>query len=577
MAIFFCILAMGSVFDFRESKLLISNFPNPLFFGVFELRWRLSIQGIFSNDFLFMRYVFVLIILTWNTANSQFRFPDLDKAIEQSSRFDQLKENKILGLKHLLPGAKGTLLFAAYDNLYQEYKVFNYDSAYMYAQKQLELAKELNNQQLVNCSRVKIGFILLSAGLFKEAFDTLQIISSSQLSQDCKKDYFTLFARCYYDLADYTMDQYHSPFYNGEGNRFLDSALRYQTSEFDIAYYKGLQNIREGKIEEAKSYFSKLIKEKKLSLHEQALATSTMSDIYIQKGHIDTAIQLLVKAAIADIQSSTKETAAIFNLSNLLFKQGDLKNASAYIEKAVKDAVSYGARQRKVQMSAILPLIEGEKIARVENEKRTLATYSVVVTLLFLLLIFLTFVIAKQIQKLKKAQKAILLANQEQQELNDRLVEANKIKEEYIGFLFSANTSFFDKMDKFKRKAEQKISDRKLDEILFLLKNLDIKQEREEVLKSFDRIFLKIFPHFTEAYNSLFEPEDRPHLKENEVLNSDLRIFALIRLGIRDNDKIASILGYSVNTINTYKTRIKNKSIVSNEQFEDKILEIKSV
>jgi hypothetical protein len=524
-----------------------------------------------------MRYVFVLIILTWNTAHSQFRFPDLDKAIEQSSRFDQLKESKILSLKHRLDSATGTSLLAAYDNLYQEYKVFNYDSAYIYAQKQLELAKVLNNPQLVNCSRVKIGFILLSAGLFKEAFDTLQMIPSLQLPQDCKKDYFTLFARCYYDLADYSMDQYHSPFYNTEGNRFLDSALRYQTSEFDIAYYKGLQNIREGKIDEAKSYFSKLIKEKNLSLHEQALATSTMSDIYIQKGHIDTAIQLLVRAAIADIQSSTKETSAIFNLSNLLFKQGDLKNASAYIEKAVKDAVSYGARQRKVQMSAILPLIEGEKIARVENEKRTLATYSVVITMLFLLLIFLTYVIAKQIKKLKKAQKAILLANQEQQELNERLVEANKIKEKYIVFLFNANTNFFDKMEKFKKKAEQKLTDRRLDEILFLLKNLDIKQEREEVLKNFDRIFLKIFPHFTEAYNSLFEAEDRPHLKENEGLNSDLRIFALIRLGIRDNDKIASILGYSVNTINTYKTKIKNKSIVSNEQFEEKILEIKSV
>ena len=254
-----------------------------------------------------------------------------------------------------------------------------------------------------------------------------------------------------------------------------------------------------------------------------------------------------------------------------------MKNASAYIEKAVKDAVSYGARQRKVQMSAILPLIEGEKISRVEHEKRTLVAYAVVVTLLLLLLIFLTVVIAKQIKKLKKAQEVILRAHREQQELNARLVEANKIKEEYIGFLFSANTSFFDKMDRFKRKTEQKIADRKLDEILFLVNNLDIKQEREAVLKNFDRIFLKIFPHFIETYQSLFAPDDRPHLKENEGLNTELRIFALIRLGIRDNDKIAAILGYSVNTINTYKTKIKNKSLVSNEQFEDRVLEIKSV
>ncbi|HWJ89537.1 MAG TPA: DUF6377 domain-containing protein [Flavisolibacter sp.] len=480
-------------------------------------------------------------------------------------------------MKKSVEGASGNALFAAYENLYQEYKVFNYDSAYNYAQKQLTLAMQLNDQDRINCSRLKFGFILLSAGLFKEAFDTLKVIPAPQLKEDCKRDYFTLLARCYYDLADYTMDRNYSPFYNVEGNRFLDSALRYQTSDFDLSYYKGLRNIRAGKIEEARTYFRGLIDARRLTLHQQALATSTMSDIYIQKGQIDSAIQLLVKAAIADIQSSTKETSAIFNLSNLLFKQGDLKNASAYIEKAVKDAVSYGARQRKVQMSAILPLIEGEKISRVEHEKRTLVAYAVVVTLLLLLLIFLTVVIAKQIKKLKKAQEVILRAHREQQELNARLVEANKIKEEYIGFLFSANTSFFDKMDRFKRKTEQKIADRKLDEILFLVNNLDIKQEREAVLKNFDRIFLKIFPHFIETYQSLFAPDDRPHLKENEGLNTELRIFALIRLGIRDNDKIAAILGYSVNTINTYKTKIKNKSLVSNEQFEDRVLEIKSV
>lgn len=523
-----------------------------------------------------MRYFLAFLTFVSVTANGQFLFPALDQAIEQSAQFDKLKEKKIAEIKNSLRGS-GAALFTVYEKLYQEYKVFNYDSAYTYAQKLRSLAAQVNDPQLVNSSRLKLGFILLSAGMFKEAFDTLQSIPASILEQECKRDYFTLFARCYYDLADYTMDRYHSPSYNAEGNRFLDSALRYQTSAFDLSYYKGLRNIRAGKIEEAGTYFNRLLDAPGLSLHQQALATSTMSDIYIQKGNVDSAIQLLVRAAIADIQSSTKETSAIFNLSNLLFRQGDLKNASAYIEKAVKDAVSYGARQRKVQMSAILPLIEGEKIARVEHEKRTLTAYAVVVTLLLLLLIFLTIVIAKQMQKLKAAQRVILRAHQEQQELNARLVEANKIKEEYIGFLFSANTAFYDKMEKFQKKTEQKIADRKLDEILFLVKNLAIKQEREEVLKNFDRIFLKIFPHFIETYQSLFDWDNCPQVKETEVLNTDLRIFALIRLGIRDNDKIAAILGYSVNTINTYKTRIKNKSRVSNEQFEERILAIKSI
>jgi tetratricopeptide (TPR) repeat protein len=361
------------------------------------------------------------------------------------------------------------------------------------------------------------------------------------------------------------------------GNRYLDSALAYQTSPFDISYYNGLKYIRAGKIDEAKRYLDQLISDPHLTLHQEALATSTLSDIYIQKGQIDYAIKLLVRAAIADIKSSTKETSAIFHLSNILFQQGDLKNASNYIEKAVKDAVSYGARQRKMQMSAILPLIEGEKVARVEHEKRTLTNYAVVVTLLLILSGYLTYQVYRQIRKLKLAQKALTRAHAEQQEMNRKLEEANKIKEEYIGFFFNAHTAFYEKMEWFVRKAEQKITSKKPDELSFLLKNLDIKQERVELLKNFDAIFLKIFPHFIEEYNQLFNPEDRVQLKESGVLNTDQRIFALYRLGIHDNDKIASILGYSVNTINTYKTRIKNKSLVPNELFEDKIMSIKSL
>ena len=91
------------------------------------------------------------------------------------------------------------------------------------------------------------------------------------------------------------------------------------------------------------------------------------------------------------------------------------------------------------------------------------------------------------------------------------------------------------------------------------------------------QFFLKLFPDFIERFNDLFAPEDKIQLKDQEFLNTDLRIFALIRMGIHENEKIARILEYSVNTINTYKTRIKNKSLVPNEVFEQRIMEINTV
>ncbi|HEV7621257.1 MAG TPA: DUF6377 domain-containing protein, partial [Flavisolibacter sp.] len=390
-----------------------------------------------------MKYIllFFLLVVIKNAFGQAYNaiLKDLDRSIAQAPGYDKLKETEIETIKRSISRNRPQMLFSGYAKLYEEYKVFNYDSAYSYAQKQLNIATQLNSDSLINCARIKLSFILISSGMFKEAFDSLRVIQLDKIKGDCKTDYYSLMARCYYDLADYTNDTYHTPQYNNLGNQFLDSALLILSpASFEYLYYNGLRNIRSGKIEKALVYFKTLINDPHLTLHQVALTTSTMSDIYIQKGQIDSALYLLVKAVKADIQSSTKETSALFNLSSILFKQGDLKNASAYIEKAVKDAVFYGARQRKVQMSTILPLIEGEKIARMENERKTLFTYAAIVTFLFLLLIYLTVVIARQITKLKKAQQIITEAHLKQQEINTRLMEANKIKEEYIGFFFNA-------------------------------------------------------------------------------------------------------------------------------------------
>ena len=314
-----------------------------------------------------------------------------------------------------------------------------------------------------------------------------------------------------------------------------------------------------------------------LSPHELALTASTLSDVYIQNGQGNKAIGLLVTAAISDIQSSTKETSATLNLSTLLFRQGDFRNASTYVEKAMDDAMFYGSRQRKVQLSSILPLIEAEKVNSVEREKRTLISYAVIVTLLLILLAILTVIIFRQVKKLKIAKQLITDAHQQQRVINSKLMEANKIKEEYIGYFFSDNSEFHARIEKFKNNVERKIADRKLDEIKFLVSNLNLKRERDELLTDFDKIFLKLFPNFIVEFNALFKEEDKIVLKDGELLNTDLRIFALIRMGIYETDKIARILEYSVNTINTYKTKIKNKSTVANEEFEHRIMEIRSV
>jgi hypothetical protein len=513
---------------------------------------------------------------------------ELSTAIQQADQYDARRQGRIDSIKRLLTNARPDDLsgqFALYKSLYEEYRLFQFDSSYHYARKLREAALQMNDPARLAYARIKLGFSLLSSGMYKETLDSLSAVNVQQLPDSGKAEYYALLGRYYYDLGDFDNDKYHTPVYNIQGGRYIDSALALlPASTYEAAYYRGLKELKANNKAGALRILTGILQRAALTPHQVAVTTSTLSDLYIRNGQTDSAIQLLTTAAIADIQASTKETSAAFNLASLLYKEGDVKYASLCINRAIADASFYGARQRKVQVSAILPLIEAQKLSMVETEKRKLLFYATTVTLLLLLIIGLGLIILRQVKKLQIAQKTITQAhvkeleiNRQLAETNARLEDANKIKEKYIGYFFNFNAAFYDKMEKFKKSLEQKLADRKLDEIKSLITKINLRKEKEELVQHFDHAFLKLFPNFVTVFNSMFREEDQQVLEENELLNTDLRIFALIRMGIHDNEKIAHILQYSVNTITTYKTKIKNRSIVPNEEFEKHVMEIKAV
>jgi len=377
--------------------------------------------------------IIIIVLLLSPHARSQSGRPpslnDLNQAIEASHKYDEEKLRDIAHQKTAFLQTNNKdlpLLFNRALTLYEEYKVFNYDSAFHYARKLQETAIHLGDSSRIVYARLKLGFCLLSSGLFKETLDSLNKINIAGTPDSLKAEYYALMGRYYYDLGDFDNDTYNTPAYSAKGNQYMDSALRlYPPNTFQYPYYKALKEIKSDDRAAALEGFRLLILHPDLSFHELALTASTLSDIYIYNGQTDTAISLLIRAAIADIKSSTKETAAIFNLAQLLYKKGDVKNASSYIEAAIRDATFYGARQRKVQVSAILPLIEGEKISRVEGQKTILITYSVISTVLLLVVIILAITVFRQVKKLTGAQRTITQAHIKEQAINQRLVETN--------------------------------------------------------------------------------------------------------------------------------------------------------
>ena len=520
---------------------------------------------------------------------------ELTATIHRTAEYDKQKVESILRLQHQLSGTDQNNIVKRFDiteKIYEQYKIFNYDSAYSYSQKLMHLSHQMDDPQHIASARMKTTFILLSAGFFKETYDSLRITTVATAVDSLKAEYYTLWARYFYDIAAYENDNFHSVDYDIKGSAYLDSALMfYPEGSFEKIYYTGLRFFKQGKTDTAGVYFKSLLDKADLSSHEYALTASTLSGIYQQKGDRPKAIELLARATEADIKSSTKETFAIFRLAELLFKDNNLKGASTCIESAIANAEFYGARQRKVQVSTILPLIEGQRISGIEAQKHILVQYSVIVTILVLFLLLLAYIILRQVKKLKKAQQLITQAHAQQQivnkqleetnkrleDANEKLEEANKIKEEYIAYFFNTDSQLYARLESIKNTLLQKISERKYDEARFFVDKIDPKREKEELLQNFDKLFLKLFPHFIDELNLLLHPSEKIVLKENELLNTDLRIFALIRMGISDTEKIAQILNYSVKTIYAYKTKMKNKSFIPNEDFEKSIMTIKTL
>lgn len=505
----------------------------------------------------------------------------LNDVLDKKETYDQQKLQRIEGLKkHLADAGTSSLSskYAIYLSLYNEYKAFNYDQAFDYAQKLQLTGRLLKDPAKIAYSKVKLGFILLSSGMFKETFDSLKTVDVSVLDNEAKKEYYFLTARTYYDLADFDKDNYYTDIYDRSAGKYIDSASRLcSPTSYEYIYYNGLKYLKTGNVDQAVTELKLLVAHYKLTDHEFAVTASTLSDIYIRKSEPDSAIALLMKAAMADARSSTKEAAALTTLAQLLYKSGDVKNAYIYIKKAMDDAIYYGARQRKLQVSAILPVIASDRINYEEEQKRALFFYASLLTILVCMVIVFAVIIYKQLQKLKIADKVILETNRTLEKSNIELNEANTIKEEYIGYYFNLISEYINKLDKFKRSVDNKLTTKRFDDIRILVNNINLTKEREELFINFDKAFLKIFPNFVAGYNELFTEENRVKLLPNQLLNTDLRIFALVRLGIHDTEKIAHILEYSVNTIYNYKARIKSKSIIHNDEFEHAIMAIKAV
>ena len=517
----------------------------------------------------------------------------LDRTLDQQAHYDELRLARLAALQTALhtSHAPGPARFDVLLRICNEYQFFKYDSSFAYSVRLGRLARQLHDPARLQTARTKLAYTLRSAGMFKDAFDTLRTISVRQLPPRYQQEFYEIFSVVNIELAEYDRDGYYQPFYTARANAYADTAARYGApNSYSVLAQRMFRVKQQNSLAAGLAVYQQLLK-LPLTTHQLAINSSGLAKLYEAVGQREPALYYMTLAAINDIRSSTKEGIALFNVSAYCYQHGDLARAYRYINEAKKTAAFYKARQRMVQISPIASLIDGQKITVIEIQRRQARQSAIAIGVLAALLLVGAFVIFAQLRRLQRTGRQLAATNHElqanntrQQQLNGQLQalnlglnEANRIKEEYIGYYFSSASRYIDKLESLQKKLGTQLATKHLAAAQQLISDINIKAERTDLFTGFDTVFVQLFPTFVAEFNALFPEPELVYPPEGQLLTTEQRIFALIRLGITDSEQISRILGYSIHTVYAYKTRVKNRSFLPNEEFEGHVLAIGAV
>lgn len=448
-----------------------------------------------------------------------------------------------------------------------------FDSAHVYTKRLIKIANHLQHLPRIYESQIKLGFIQVSCGMFKEAFDGIDQMHVKLMPNDVKFRYYQLKTQAFTRLSMYNTNKFYSPVHQSESMIALISAIQLAPPKsFERLSLTAFLYHNMNKDNEAEACYRRLLKSGSLTDHQKAIAAHNLSNL---TDETEKRI-LITRAAIYDVRTSTKETLAIFKLAELLFKEGNIEDTEFLLKEASEQALFYGNKLHHDEIITVMRALEAEKLIRLESKKNH--TLTALIGILISVIIptsILSLTVYRKLQGLKRREAFANEQNRQLDHLNKKLSEDANIKEEYIGYFFKVVSEYIQKLEKIKRSSEKMIRHESYKELSEIAKGIDIKKERMLLFHTFDKIFLKLFPNFISSFNALLKEEDQIIPKKTEVLNTSLRIFALVRLGIKDSQTIANILENTISTIYTYKFRIKSKAIVQGEEFDKMIMEIK--
>lgn len=515
---------------------------------------------------------------------------ELDTTVDNYQIYSNRKEDKIKQLKVLLKQSSSDLQkYEIGHKLFDEYKLYQSDSALAYARKNLQIAAVLKDVTKINSAKLNLASIMGILGMYKEATDVLHKIDMKS-SADLYSYFYRVNTTIYGSMSDYAASLQEQKKYDLLTRQYRDSTMQSYPSSSNLKFIDQASKLLEdSKYDESLDllldYFPKISSNNP----EQAVVAYLISQSYHGKKDPEQEKKWLTISAISDLQLAKKEYISLRSLAFMMYEDGDIERAYKYMKRALEDALFCNARLRTYEISKMMPIINEAYQKQNETNRFQLVLFLVSASLLSAILLVILLLLFKQMKKLNKAKQDIDLANIQLSELNKELsvfneklnetnftlTEANLLKEIYIGRYMDQCSDYIGKLEGYRRKLNVMVTTGKMNDLVTAVKSKQfIETELKEFYTNFDQTFLQLFPNFIEEFAALLVDEDAIQLKEGELLNTELRIFALIRLGIKDSAKISVFLRYSVSTIYNYRSQLKNKAVGPRDEFEAKVMQI---
>lgn len=515
----------------------------------------------------------------------------LDRSITTSQKPVKAKERRLSVLRRQYAGISN--LQARYelaDGLYREYYAYSNDSALLWLGRGLELATALKRDDLVNNRRLLLAHQYGLSGFYNEAIFYFQQIPLDRLSREERINYYFVGSHFYGDLAFYSKDSKVEQQYYHIVDRYRDS-LNAIASHNSIPYlWKKTEKLnKDNRCQEALKASAQWEKQLSYGSHDYAIMAFYRAEIYRKMNNRDEQKRWLAISALCDIKGAVMDQSSLWNLASLLSEDGDNDRAYQYMDFSWTCVSHFNSHMRGWLISPILTLINNNYRDSLQSANRHLTLLIVIVSLLSIFLLGIIFYVQRKRSQLAKARNELKHINSRLEILNDKLSnanmllssanhqlsDANKMKDEYIGKFLSTCSEYIDKLDNYRIKVNRKLKARQYNDLLKMTESDELKSnELNELFCNFDTVFLHLFPNFVNDFNALLQPEHRIHIARGAQLTTDLRIFALIRLGIEESSRIAEFLNYSPNSIYNYRARIKKKALCGRDEFEKRVKQI---